>query len=233
MKIRSRLLASLALSSCAILFTGCEFVVSDTEGGSGWFDGPSVSGSGVIKSETRVVSDFTRIQVSGSPDVTVEVGGAASVTLTGDDNLLPYVTTDVSEGELRIGMKPGRYSFHRGLKLRVCTPSLEAITVNGSSDIGIRGLSGARFSAAINGSGDIRASGRVDSVDVHVSGSGDCDLEGLEARDGTISIHGSGDAKVFATARLDVSVSGSGDVRYKGDPKVTKQIHGSGDVRRE
>jgi hypothetical protein len=225
-----RIPSALALALPLVL-AGC-VIYADSDSGSSWsFSG--INGSGNLVTETRSVPDFKRISTAGSMDVTVKVGSPTSVDVTADDNLLPYVTTEVVDGTLKIGMKSGRYHFTKGHKIAISTPALEKFAISGSSDVDIGGLDGERFEASISGSGDLHARGRVGSASGSISGSGDLDLRDLEARDVHVSIAGSGDARVNATEKLDVKIAGSGDVQYRGSPSVTKSVAGSGSVARE
>jgi hypothetical protein len=192
-----------------------------------------IAGSGVQKTETRSVPDFKGISTAGSVDVTAKVGAPTHVEVSADDNLLQYVTTEVKDGTLHIGMKSGSYRFTRGLKVAITTPELDKVSIAGSSDVDVSGLQGAHFAASIAGSGDLHARGHVDTLEASVAGSGDLKLSELESRDAKVSIAGSGDARVNATQSLEIKIAGSGDVRYRGDPKVKQSIAGSGSVSRE
>jgi hypothetical protein len=225
-------------TSIALLFSGCIFVL-DGDGhwdGTYWHGGhhrDTIRGSGVSKSESRPVSEFRRIEVTCSCDVSVAVGTVASLNLTGDDNLLPYIVTEVREGTLFVEMKSGSYSPQVGLNLVATAPALESVVVRGSSDVDVAGLAGDRFSIEITGSGDAHATGKVGTVTARISGSGDLHLADLEAREANAEISGSGDIEVWATEALGASVSGSGDVTYKGDPtRITKSVAGSGHIRK-
>jgi Putative auto-transporter adhesin, head GIN domain len=192
-----------------------------------------ISGSGHLQTESRTVAEFKRISAAGSMDVVANIGTPQKIEVTADDNLLQYVTTTVKDGTLEIAMKSGNYHFSKGFKITVTTPELEKVSIAGSSDVEVSGLQGSRFTASIAGSGDLHASGHVDTLEASVAGSGDLKLADLESRDAKIHIQGSGDARVHATQTLDVKIAGSGDVVYRGDPKVTRSIAGSGSVSKE
>lgn len=192
----------------------------------------TVYGSGVPATESRGVAEFTRVEVRGSADVVAQVGGATSLSLVGDDNLLQYVTTEVEDGTLVIGMESGSYDFEVDLVVTLATPRLESLAVLGSADCELSGFSGGALELSIAGSGEVRATGRVDSLAVSIRGSGDMRLEDLEARSASVSIAGSGDVRLNARETLEVGIAGSGDVRFRGDPQVQQSIAGSGDVSR-
>jgi len=163
--------------------------------------------------------------------VIVTVGGEQSVEVTGDDNLLEFIRTEVSDGELRI-------SRARSLRTRepssvtITVPSLEAVEVIGSGDAELRGMDGGDLFLKINASGRIVAEGRVDNLEVEVTASGDVFAAGLEAERADVRITASGNVRVNARDTLDVQITASGTVFYVGDPRISKNIVASGDVRR-
>jgi Putative auto-transporter adhesin, head GIN domain len=190
----------------------------------------TLHGSGVAATQARTVPAFSRVEVNGSAAVVAKIGDATALSMTGDDNLLAYVTTEVRGDTLVIAMQPGRYDFERDLVVEFGTPRLESFAVHGSSNAQLSGFEGGALALAISGSGRVRAGGRVDSLHVSISGSGDMQLEELEARQASIAIAGSGDVRVHASESLDVSISGSGNVRYRGQPAINQRITGSGSI---
>ena len=55
-----------------------------------------VGGSGKVETETRQVSGFTAIDLTGTGEVTIEQGETESLTIEADDNVLPALTSKVS-----------------------------------------------------------------------------------------------------------------------------------------
>jgi len=90
----SSLLTRLALSAPLALLPACVIVV-DADGN--YHDSNTIRGSGVRVTEQRDVSDFSRVQISGSGEVTVEVGGQTRVTVSCDDNLIQHLTARVED----------------------------------------------------------------------------------------------------------------------------------------
>jgi hypothetical protein len=224
MKIRA---LALILLAAPLVAPGCYI---STDGVSWIWNANEIEGSGVIVRESRAIGEFRRIEVQGSFDVKCNVGAEAQVTITGDDNLLPYVITELDGDTLVLRMERGRYSCHSSLLATVSTPVLEGVEVCGSGDVDVIGLQGARFEANISGSGSVTADGEVQHLEASISGSGDLELAHLRAATGDVSISGSGEANIHVTDRLRASVSGSGDIHYRGDPKATLHISGSGSI---
>lgn len=133
----------------------------------------AVRGSGNAKTESRAVASFSKIDLTGAPDVEVTVGPATSVELTADDNLLPMIETTVSGETLKIGSK-GSYSTSLGVKVKITVPSLDALAISGSGNVHVKGLKTGEMEVKIAGSGNITLTGGVDRLRVHILGSGEC-----------------------------------------------------------
>src|SRR5262245_51971625 len=64
-----------------------------------------VGGSGNAITESRNVSDFNSVRLMGSGQLTIDVTGTESLTIKADDNLLPYLTSEVNGKQLTLGTK--------------------------------------------------------------------------------------------------------------------------------
>ena len=60
----------------------------------------TIEGSGNIITEERYVSGFDRLTLSGFGEVSVEQGATESLTVCTDDNIMPYVQTEVKNNTL-------------------------------------------------------------------------------------------------------------------------------------
>jgi hypothetical protein len=189
-----------------------------------------INGSGVSKTESRAVAAFSKIDLSGSPEVEVTVGPETSVSITADDNILPLIETTVSGNTLSIDSKSS-YSTHIGVKVKITAPTLEGVSVSGSGDIRVTGLKSDAMEAGITGSGNVDLRGVVDRFKAHITGSGDLKAGELSAKHVNVTVTGSGDATIRAAEELDATVTGSGDIHYAGNPaEVRKHVTGSGDI---
>ncbi|MEG2029173.1 MAG: head GIN domain-containing protein [Janthinobacterium sp.] len=90
--------------------------------------------------------------------------------------------------------------------------------LNGSGRINLGQVTGERFNVAVNGSGNIGASGRVQRLDANVNGSGDINLAALHSEVAYLSSNGSGDIDVTALNEVNARASGSGRITVHGDP---------------
>jgi hypothetical protein len=207
---------SLAILSVAFL-TGCV----------------GVRGSGNVISEPRTVSGFDSIALSGDGQLIIEQGDSDSLTVTADDNLLPYLTSDVSGKELRLSTRNGtsvnpsrRVVYHVSLK------KLQDIALSGSGSVDASHVNTDRLKISVSGSADIRTSGNAGQQDISISGSADYHGEDLKTKIASIEISGAAKAVVAVSDKLDASVSGAGSIEYVGDPVVTQQVSGAGSIHK-
>lgn len=199
-------------------------------GGGGMFSGGSTQGSGKRATETRKVASFKRIVLAGSGKMQITAGGAQSLSISIDDNILPQITTVVKGDTLTIGNK-GSYSSKMDLTVTATVPTLEGVEIEGSGSAVAKGVKGSRFSADVSGSGSVEADGAVDTAEVSISGSGSAKLRDLKAKTASVDISGSGRAHVYAAETVKADISGSGSIGYDGHPgHVQKSISGSGSV---
>lgn len=231
---------ALSLSAC-----GMQFNV----GGSG----NMVVGSGKIISDSREVSGFSSVSISGSGDATITVGDSESLVIEADDNIAPLIESKVVAGRLIIGLKPGSsYSTSRSIRYTIGVKTLTGLETSGSGNASVTNKATADiFSARTSGSGNIKlaemqvktldahtsgsgnidiAGGKADSLTVTTSGSGNFSAGGLQCNSVNATTSGSGNVSVWVTGSLTARTSGSGDVKYYGQPTVTKNESGSGRV---
>jgi hypothetical protein len=195
-------------------------------------DSNAIHGSGSAKTESRSVASFSKIELSGSPDVEVAIGPAQSVDVTTDDNLLPIIETKVESDTLKIDSKQS-YNTSLGVKVKITVPVLNGVSVSGSGNISAKGVKSGDLEASVTGSGDVTLTGMADLLRGHITGSGELRAGDLAAKNVRITVTGSGDATVHANEELEAQVTGSGDVHYSGNPpKVKKSITGSGSIAR-
>lgn len=212
----------------------------------------SIAGSGTAATEVRQTGEFRGIAQRGSIDVEVRQG-ATAVSVTADDNLLPYLETVVEGGTLQVRWKSGTSLRGRvSAKVSVATPKLQSlassgsgdfrveafnapalkVTLSGSGDVSFNALATDDLAITISGSSDVRGNGRATRLSIGISGSGDVKLGEMKSDEVSVRIAGSGDAEVNAAKSLDVSIAGSGDVLYSGDAALKTRVAGSGTVRK-
>ncbi|MFC4231164.1 head GIN domain-containing protein [Parasediminibacterium paludis] len=213
-----------------------------------------IEGNGNLTKNVRTVDNFTSIGSGGSWDVIISYGTDKEVTIEADENLIPYIITEVKGGKLNIRTENYvNLKSKNKIKIYVSLTEITGISLAGSGNItGVGNFTNddkTTFSVAgsgninldfkgiqkvgisIAGSGNVILKGKTEALGVSISGSGDAICKDLVADDVKVSIAGSGSAKVNASNGLKVSVVGSGDVFYTGTvTNISKSIAGSGKV---
>ena len=190
-----------------------------------------VSGSGQVASQAPQVSGFTKIELSGPGELTIEQGGTESLTIEADDNVLPRLTSEVSDGTLKLDKKRGITLQPRTpIRYRVTLKDLTGLEISGSATVRGEGMRLQSLRLEISGSGVVNLSGSAAEQDIEVSGSGRYEAAELPSEKVQADISGSGQVAVAVSRELKVDISGSGSLTYSGDPSVQQDVSGSGRV---
>jgi hypothetical protein len=190
------------------------------------------TGSGTLRTETRDVSGFTAVDLTGVGDVLIEQGGTESLSIQAEDNLLPDLTSEVSDGTLHLGTRDGKnIAPTRAITYRVSVKNLSGLRLTGSGSETATGINASSIAIDLTGSGNITTKGTADAQTINISGSGTYSAGSLATKSSDAQISGSGDATLSVSDTLNVDISGSGSISYTGDPKVTQDISGSGKLR--
>lgn len=192
----------------------------------------TVKGSGVSAKESRVAANFSAIELAGSATVNVIAGDNESVIIEGDDNLLPYILTEVRSGKLVIRTKDNiNYTTSLGIRITVTAITISAANISGSGNLTIKGVQAESARFDLQGSGTLSVSGKAQKVSANLSGSGNILCKEVIAESATAEISGSGTITLYASKSLKASIPGSGNIQYAGNPaEVDKKVLGSGNI---
>ncbi len=192
--------------------------------------GEVILGSGAPTTQEREVAPFRAVDLAGSNTVTVLVGPVQRVRVTGDDNLLRLVTTEVRAGRLAIGNRSS-FTTRSPMRVDIAVPRLDAIRLSGVGTVVVRGIQAESLSVDLPGSGTIDVFGTTSRLDAVLHGSGHLRLGGLVAAEAVAEVSGSGQIDVHASRALRAVVSGTGTISYGGHPsEVSRKVTGSGAI---
>lgn len=227
---------------------------SITSSNAQWWSNDKVNGNGDMVIKNRSVSNYDKVSLVGSMDVDLVRGKEGELKIEAESNLQQYITTEVSNGVLKISVEKGvsiSPSRNMGVKVTVPFEDLEGVALTGSGDIqSLDQIKAADFETQVTGSGNLKLNLNVRDLKSSITGSGDTELKGnaetfsckitgsgdfnafdLKAGKVEASVSGSGDIEVTAIEELKARVSGSGDIVYKGNPqKQDFKTAGSGSV---
>ncbi|MBF0546124.1 MAG: DUF2807 domain-containing protein [Candidatus Riflebacteria bacterium] len=188
-----------------------------------------VQGSGNEKNDLRKVDPFDSIAISGAYELSAESGKPEQkLEINTDDNLLPLIKTEVSNGLLKI-YSTESISPSKTVKISITALNLKDVSFSGAGKISLSGIKNPAFKMTISGAGSVNCTGETDAFDLNISGAGSIDAKDLKVKKSYVSMSGAGSAKVYASEELNAEISGVGSVDYFGNPaKVNQKISGMG-----
>ena len=204
------------LAACVVLIVGCHL--------------PGIRGNGQIKTEERAINAFANLDVGGAFEIEWQ-NGSTALRITTDENLLPYIENDVSDGTLHLRTREHLWATH-GIKIVISTPTQTGGRIRGAVKLTVKQLSGPSFALESKGASEVTLDGSIDRLLVDMTGASQLVADRLQAKTAEISTTGAGDADVAVTDTLKVVITGAGKVTYSGNPPmIKKQITGAGSIR--
>ncbi len=232
----------LLLISSALLISGCNINVEVSAD-----EREVLRGSGNLVTEDRTVSGFERVSLTGAGDVIITQGEAEALTVKADDNLMPYIKTEVKNGTLVLGFTEEARHWNirpsQGIAFQLSAKEITALDLSGAGNIRAAALDAERLEVRLTGAGDVRIdelgaealdahlsgagsfelAGQVKEQDVRLSGAGDYRAGNLQSERASVALSGVGSATVWATETLDTQLTGVGSIRYYGHPTITSR----------
>jgi len=185
-----------------------------------------VKGSGTRKTEERSVPAFSAMSVSGAFEVAVAIGPERNVSISADDNVLPFIRVEVKDDKLEVSTTQA-FDTAQSPSVSVKTPRLDAFSTSGAAKVTIEGVRGEAFRISTSGASDLTARGKVDRLTIDASGAGRIALGDLSALDVDVHMSGGGDMDLFATATVKGTASGAGKILCGGGAKVSIETSGA------
>lgn len=189
-----------------------------------------VKGSGKSAQVSRKIGIYKKLNIDGTFDVYYQQDKHYSLTINGDDNIIPLVQSRVIDQVLLLSIKES-FTTQLPIKVTLTSPNLEAIRTEGSSDIILNAINSDHFVADLEGTGNLTANGRVSSLTLNITGTGDVQTKALIADVVDVSLEGTSEVQLTAKKQLTANVSGAGEIVYYGEPVyIDKKISGAGDI---
>lgn len=168
----------------------------------------------------------------------VAISGAKSVVdrvRFADGRLTLQDSDDVERGYIRWNGSGIRvWSETESLRITVTAPSVKTFQMGRHGELKIQDYDQPTMNVIIDGSGEVRAAGRTDRVDIVVNGDGDVRLDDLEVTDAVVDVPGDGDVRVGPTGRAQIDIAGHGDVTLtRRASQIQQSITGWGDVEQD
>src|SRR5262245_8160137 len=189
-----------------------------------------VRGSGNVKTEKRSLTPFDSMELICHGSIQVQSQGQEGLEISGDDNILPLITTEVKNGTLYIRSSKD-YDPQGKLEIRVSVPDLKRFAFTGAGEANLSNIKNDRMEIVMTGAGSLTASGETKDADITLSGAGSVDAKNLHAINAKVNSSGVGRVELYVTGQLDAKAAGIGEINYYGSPKiVNKQANGLGGI---
>ena len=191
---------------------------------------PGIQGDGVITTEERPISEFSKLVVTGGYEIEWSRGKPA-FTISADQNLLPLVETVVSGNTLQIDSKE-ELAPTKGIKIILSSATLADVQLNGGISFKASQIFRHDLRLHSTGASEISVDGSVTNLEVNLTGASKLNAKSLKTQVATLSLIGASEADVNVTDSLKVSVIGASSLTYSGNPKsVEKNIVGAGTIQ--
>lgn len=219
--------------------------------------GKKIKGDGNVVTIERNTGDYDALRVGGFYEVELVEGDEGKITLSGEENILEYIETEVRGGTLTIKSRDNmqlKTSFGKKVFITIPVQSIDAIRLSGSgrlySDLNLKAdnfkvhTSGSRNVALTvntnnikvisSGSSTIELDGTAAQISVTSSGSSNLRAYELKTDTAEITSSGSSNIRISVEEKIDVKSSGSSNIKYRGNPeKVYSKSSGSSKMSKE
>jgi len=214
-----------------------------------------ITPSNTIISENRTVSGFSAIDFSTFGKINIMQGNTESLNISGPDNLVPEITTTVSNGTLTIKTKDNitvtSFSSTNVLTFTIVVKDLTSLSISGAGDVQVETLSAPSMDLSLSGAGKVQMnqlttgnlkvnlsgagglelSGSATQTTIVISGAGGVNAPDLKIQTANITISGLGSATLWVTDQLTGTISGAGSVSYYGSPQTNTNTSGLGQFK--
>lgn len=216
---------------------------ADGAPGGSYSNSGSVVGSGHLTSRLITLPGVTSVLAGANFVVHLTVGEPEQATIRMDDNLADRVDATVTDGTLRLGLKPGSNVRNATLSAEITVNHLNRLAATGASKVTLGSpVTGSALRLDANGASQITAPVGVDHLEASESGAS---VLALSGRVGSLRLSSAGTSQLLgaelAAANLDAVLSGACQatvgvsdtlaatadgmsvLRYRGTPRISRQ----------
>ncbi|NQW29803.1 MAG: DUF2807 domain-containing protein [Ignavibacteria bacterium] len=206
-------------------------------------------GTGRTVEETRDLSSFSAVSISGPMTVFMHVASYHRVVVATDDNVISHITSFVRNDSLLIAVNIAAPLFST-MTVHIYAPNITSIESDGTgaisvpdslvgneinvtshatADIWIHRVTAQKINAAMTSSGDVFFDeSKTISLDLNLSGQGTFHAFTVKTDTATVNVSGSGNVELYVNNLLKGVHSGTGQIAYFGSPKVEIVVTGKG-----
>ena len=189
-----------------------------------------IKGTGYLVVHDRQADQpFTRVSVQQSITLYISQGKTEGITVEADDNIIPYIKTEIKNGQLNIFLDPEVIvRGYTAMNVSVSMPIITDINVaaagrlEGSSPFTVE-VKGSEVDVEASGAARLELKGEVEQFDLEMSSAATLKAWELRVKNCDAEISGAAKAEVSISGQLEAEISSAGILIYDGNPQITKQ----------
>jgi cytoskeletal protein RodZ len=164
------------------------------------------------KRETRSVPGFTGIDASSVFDITVTTGNTESLLIEADDNVMPYVRSEVKNGVLHLYLdNSNNLKNIKVLKASVVMKKLDKVTLSGACKLTANDFfTSEKFKADCSGASNMTVNMKTGQLTIEISGACNIRIKANVTGDTYLNAAGASSIKGELIAN-NVTINSSGD----------------------
>jgi hypothetical protein len=190
----------------------------------------TIQGQGTVTTEDRTTDVFEHLSVGAGIRVDVTEGATVSVTLAAQPNLLPLISTRVTDGQLVVNVASPGFSTAEPVTLTVVAPDLRSMTLSGGATGTLATTTTGTLTLDVSGGAVLEATGTAQALALTVSGGAQAHLGGLEAEAATVTASGGAQAELNVVSELSGDVKAGATVRLTRQPASVDVTTGGGGI---
>lgn len=202
---------TLVASACIVLLIGCGSATGETPA--------LVDGSGQVRSETRSVGAFDKVEIRHGIDLRLVVGSPRRVSVTAQENLLAMTTTTVSDGRLVVEAERDFFSCD-GITVSVTTPTITELVLHDAATGRVDGLDAAMLAVHVDHGATLTMTGSADWLGLSSHGGCAIDLGDFMARDATVELAEGVVVRIGVSDTIAGSATGGVALTISGHPRT-------------
>lgn len=209
---------SFSIMTIALLSSlGCTTCLADFSSGNG------VRGNGMVVTEERSIEDYNSIEVHGAIQLEVSSSADPSLSITGEENLLPVIETICKDGKLVISSTEP-YKSTKPIIVKTACSKLIRYQGNGATEGKVTEVESDSLEIELSGASSfVVQKGKVNTLKVNVSGASNVNTGNLETSNAKLTASGASKVIVNVSDELKAKASGVSSVVNKAKAKVVSK----------
>ena len=200
---------TLLACACIVFLAACQFVTSQPT--------TVVQGAGAVRTETRFVEPFTKLEIRRGIALRLTLGPPQRVDVTARESLVPITTTIVRDGHLIVDATHD-FACGEGITVTVTIPEITELALVGGSTGRVDGVDAAVLAVRADGGAELTMTGTAEWLALTSSGGCAIDLFGFVARNATVELEGGVVVRVAVSDSISGSARGGAVLIVCGDP---------------